>query len=271
MNRTGFLLLGTLVVFILMLAANVTASEKLPNPDVPIVLVHGAWGGAHDWRAVEKALNHLGYEVRRVSLTGQGERSHLISLANDFDTHVKDVVNMVEFEYWEDEKIYLVGHSYGGSVITGVASQIPHRLEGLIYVDAQMPTPDKMIGPDELKEKEGAITGFNFLRDPTWPVYWEDPSGPKDVPHQAKTSLMSKSAFPKYDAAIKLPGSAIILAGPDWDEHGPYPDNKQLMYNTAKERGYYIIGKSWGHNAHRDNTEEFVPVLLDAIANMSNL
>ena len=81
------------------------------------VLVHGAWAGAHGWRAVRKLLAAEGHEVFTPSLTGIGERVHLASPQVDLTTHVNDVVNQIVFEDLRD--IVLVGYSYGGVVVTG--------------------------------------------------------------------------------------------------------------------------------------------------------
>ena len=101
------------------------------------VLVHGAWHGGWCWADAEAELSALGHETHAVTLTGLGERSHLASVDIDADLHVQDVVNTIR---WRDlHNVVLVGHSYGGMVITGVAGQIPERLSALIYLDAMVP------------------------------------------------------------------------------------------------------------------------------------
>jgi pimeloyl-ACP methyl ester carboxylesterase len=99
--------------------------------------VHGAWGGGWDWKHVDQLLTADGYKVYRPTLTGQGERSHLASTNIDLDTHIQDIVNVI---VWEDlHDVVLVGHSYGGMVITGVADRVPDRIRRLVYVDAFVP------------------------------------------------------------------------------------------------------------------------------------
>lgn len=101
------------------------------------VLVHGAWHGGWCWAACERALQALGHRTHAVTLTGLGERSHLLRADIDADLHVQDVVNTIRWRELDD--VILVGHSYGGVVITGVAGQVPERLAGLVYVDAMVP------------------------------------------------------------------------------------------------------------------------------------
>jgi pimeloyl-ACP methyl ester carboxylesterase len=108
-----------------------------------LVLVHGAWGGAWVWRRVLEPLRSAGYEVHAVTLTGDGERAHLRRPDISLRTHIDDVTGLIDAE--ELEEVVLVGHSYGGIVITGAAAALeaaqPNRVRGLAYVDAMAPLP----------------------------------------------------------------------------------------------------------------------------------
>jgi pimeloyl-ACP methyl ester carboxylesterase len=107
-----------------------------PSPAV-YVLVHGAWGGAHGFRHVRRALRLHGHEVFTPSLTGLGERAHLVSPQVGLTTHVQDVVNAVLYE--DLREVVLVGWSYGGAVVTGAIDHIGSRVRELVYVDAFVP------------------------------------------------------------------------------------------------------------------------------------
>jgi pimeloyl-ACP methyl ester carboxylesterase len=109
----------------------------------PFVLVHGAWHGGWCWRRVVPLLRAAGYRVTRPTLTGVGERAHLASPAVTLDTHIEDIVKHIETE--EFENVILVGHSYGGMVITGVADRLPARLSALVYLDAFVPDDGKSV------------------------------------------------------------------------------------------------------------------------------
>jgi pimeloyl-ACP methyl ester carboxylesterase len=102
-----------------------------------LVLVHGAWHGGWCWRRVSPILQAAGHQVFAPSLTGLGDRAHLLTPQTDLDTHVQDIVNLLEFE--DLTEVVLVGHSYGGMVITGVAGRVPGRLRHLVYLDAFVP------------------------------------------------------------------------------------------------------------------------------------
>lgn len=100
----------------------------------PLVLVHGAWHGAWCWRRVLPLLQDAGFPTYTVTLTGLGDRAHLLSPAVGIETLVTDVASLIETEELTD--VVLVGHSFGGVPITGVADRIPWRLRHLVYLDA---------------------------------------------------------------------------------------------------------------------------------------
>lgn len=101
------------------------------------VLVHGAWSGAHSYRRVRPLLARHGHEVFTPCLTGLGERAHLVSPQVGLATHVEDVVNAVVYE--DLRGIVLVGHSYGGMVVTGAVEHLGERVRHLVYLDAFVP------------------------------------------------------------------------------------------------------------------------------------
>jgi pimeloyl-ACP methyl ester carboxylesterase len=103
------------------------------------VLVGGGWLGGWCWQPVARRLREEGHDVYPVTLTGLGERVHLASPEVDLETHITDVVNLVEFEDLHD--VVLLGHSYAGVVVTGVADRVPERISQLMYLDTG-PLPD---------------------------------------------------------------------------------------------------------------------------------
>ncbi|MGW6914289.1 alpha/beta fold hydrolase [Kitasatospora sp. NPDC054939] len=107
------------------------------------VLVHGAWHSGRVWDRVVPLLTRAGHRVFAPSLTGHGESQHLLDPEVGLDTHVSDVVDLL---LWEDlTDVVLVGHSYAGMVISGVANQVPERIAGLVYVDAMVPVDGESV------------------------------------------------------------------------------------------------------------------------------
>jgi pimeloyl-ACP methyl ester carboxylesterase len=101
------------------------------------VLVHGAWHGAWCWRRVARLLARDGHEVFTPTLTGLGERSHLLAPGIDLDTHILDVANEIKWQELKD--VVLVGHSYGGMVISGVAERVGKAIAAFVMLDAFFP------------------------------------------------------------------------------------------------------------------------------------
>jgi pimeloyl-ACP methyl ester carboxylesterase len=97
------------------------------------VLVGGGWLGGWCWQRVAPRLREEGHDAYPVTLTGLGERVHLASAQVDLQTHITDVVNVIEFEDLHD--VVLLGHSYAGIVVTGVADRVPDRISKLVYLD----------------------------------------------------------------------------------------------------------------------------------------
>lgn len=103
------------------------------------VLVHGAWHGGWCWRDVLRPLAAAGHRVVAPTLTGVGERAHLMSPAITLETHIADVRNAIEMEEMDD--VVLAVHSYAGMIGTAIADRMPGRLRHLVYVDAVVPKP----------------------------------------------------------------------------------------------------------------------------------
>jgi len=98
------------------------------------VLVHGAWHGGWCWHRVADPLRAAGHRVFTPTLTGVGERAHLLSASVDLETHIQDILGVLEAEELED--VVLCGHSYAGLVLSGVAARAKPRLRQLVYLDA---------------------------------------------------------------------------------------------------------------------------------------
>jgi pimeloyl-ACP methyl ester carboxylesterase len=136
----------------------------------PIVLVPGACLGGWAFQQVTAELRALGHAVHPVTLTGLGERVHLASRDVDLETHIEDVVNLLDYEDLVD--VVLVGHSYAGVVVTAVADRRPERLRAVVYLDTG-PLPGGMAIADvqtpeqrERQRLEAERGGDGWL----WPV-----------------------------------------------------------------------------------------------------
>jgi pimeloyl-ACP methyl ester carboxylesterase len=128
--------LGSLAAGGLMIMADETNAQA-PMPAKTFVLVHGACHGGWCWRRVVERLTAKGHKVFAPTMTGLGERSHLLGKDIHLATHVADIVNVIKWEGLSD--IVLVGHSYGGVIISGVAEEVPSSIASIVFLDALLP------------------------------------------------------------------------------------------------------------------------------------
>jgi pimeloyl-ACP methyl ester carboxylesterase len=151
------------------------------------VLIPGGWSGGWQWRVVAARLRATGHDVFTPTLTGLGERVHLANPEVGLDTHIEDVVNVIRFEDLTD--VILVGYSYSGMVITGVADRVPERLAQLVYLDAFVPEDGQsladLVGP-QVMAAMGEVTR-------QYGDGWRMPHNPPDAPFRTdqpiKTAL----------------------------------------------------------------------------------
>lgn len=128
------------------------------------VLVHGSWFGGWSWERVRPLLEREGHRVLAPSLTGMADRHHLASPQLSLQTHIDDVARLMEWERVQDA--ILVGHSYGGMVITGAAAKVAQRLQRLVYLDAFYPLAGECAW-DLLTWQKDAFQSLRLPEDPT--------------------------------------------------------------------------------------------------------
>jgi pimeloyl-ACP methyl ester carboxylesterase len=242
------------VVLLGTLPALAAASSAPAKPTV-LVSVHGAWAGGWQMKKVAPILEAQGWKVYRPSLPGLGEHHHLATPDIGLTNHIDDLVNLILFEDLHD--IILLGHSYGGMVITGVADRIPERIGRLVYLDAFVPQDGESlmsIRPSrndldlEGMTKEGFIIPF-----------WVKPDRPfpKDVPHPLKTFTETLSL--KNPAAAKVPATYILTVDP-----GAKPEDDMFFPSAerAKARGWPVIIMEADHVPNWRKPEETAQLLL---------
>ena len=225
-------------------------------PKATYVIVHGAWAGGWAFKRVDELLTADGYKVYRPTLTGLGERIHLASTNIDLDTHIQDVVNVIRYEDLHD--IVLVGHSYGGMVITGVADRVPERIKHLIYVDAFLPTNGESLydtlGPAAGRSRSFYVVsnGFAFLRG-----YNPDKPPPAEAPQPDKT-FSQPISLKSQQAVRKVPATYILTVDPG---HAPQQDTFYRFYERARTRGWTVLTMESDHNVQWTHPNELASLL----------
>lgn len=224
-----------------------------------IVFVHGAWGGGWQYSKIQPLLERAGHSVYRPTMTGLGERVHLAGPEVGLSTHIEDIVKVLEFE--ELHEVVLVGHSYGGMVIAGVAERVPERIGKLVYFDAILPRAGESAAGlfgDALDSM--AVAGGGGAEPwqlvPRWVREGEPP--PVDVPQPILT-FTEAIELGNLDAA-ELPAVFLLTR-----EAGKETDDFDFFAERARDRGWEVVEMEGGHNPHWFQPEAFVEVLLEVL------
>jgi pimeloyl-ACP methyl ester carboxylesterase len=245
-NKRSFLFLVSFLIISMM-------SFSQTKKETPVyVMVHGAWGGGWAFKEVDSLLTAKGCSVYRPTLTGHGERAHLASPEIRLETHILDVVNTILYE--DLHNIILVGHSYGGMVITGVADTIPERIKKLIYLDAFIPENGESL--NTIDEKIGrpvrhAVDGFII-------PYWvpEGTPPPKDVPQSFKTF----NDPIKLDNPLRIQLTATFILTVDRGKR-PEDDDFAWAAQRAEKKKWPIFYLEADHNAQWSAPKELAGLL----------
>ncbi|MGV8880277.1 MAG: alpha/beta hydrolase [Sphingobacteriaceae bacterium] len=218
------------------------------------VIVHGAYGGGWSYKATAEILENDGSKVYCPTLTGLGDRVHLSNADINLSVHIEDIVNTILYEDLQD--VILVGHSYGGMVISGVADSIPERIKKLVFIDALLPENGESAVNVISGGKSGtAPSGSNGFLIPSWVL--KGKAAPKDEPHPIKTFL--EPIVLKNPQAAKLPATFILTI-----DEGKRPEDDGFFFSSqrAKKRGYKVIYQTGDHNLQFTN----IPVLAKLLA-----
>jgi pimeloyl-ACP methyl ester carboxylesterase len=238
------------LIFIIPSFFSLNAQSKRPV----YVIVHGAWGGGWAFKTTDSLLTSEGNTVYRPTLTGLGERVHLAHAEVGLNTHITDIVNTILFE--DLHEVILIGHSYGGMVVAGVADSIPERIRKLIYVDAFVPENGESLwsiveltGGNPMKDHDGFLI-------PPWVAKEQKP--PKDVPHPLKT--MTDKLRLDNPLRDKIPTYYIHTVKEGTD---PAKDDFATQADRAKKRSYPVYILHADHNPQWSAPEAFARMLSD--------
>lgn len=233
----------------------------------PIVLVHGAWGGAWIWRRVLGPLRAAGHEVHAVTLTGDGERAHLRRPDIGLATHMADVIGLVDAE--ELQGFVLVGHSYGGIVITAAADAMLARAEGgapcgLVYVDAAVPLPGASWssghGPETVAQRLAVAAAHDNALPPADPRGFGLEGADRDwllrrqVPHPF--GMYREPVHYRPERLATLPRLFIDCTSP------AYPTIDASRRRVREQPGWQVVEMATGHCPMVSRPDELVRHLL---------
>jgi pimeloyl-ACP methyl ester carboxylesterase len=228
----------------------------------PVVLVHGGWGGGWALKPIENHLRAAGYTVYRPSLFGTGETAHLASPQIGLDTHIQQIVNLIEYEDLED--VVLIGYSYSGMVVTGVVDRIPQRIRRVIYIDAFLPEN----GESALSFVPGMHSAFAqqlaFAIKASElfglvPAFWESPGAtpPRQDPQPLKT--LTDPIVLRNPAARAVPGAYLQFV-----PEGLQPEQADFGASAARAgaRQWPVVVMTGEHSKPNINPEPVARQIL---------
>ena len=226
------------------------------------VIVHGAWSGGWAWGDVARALRAAGHEAFTPTLSGLGERVHLASPAIDLDTHVLDVVNLLRYERLE--RVVLVGHSYGGMVISGVAERVPEWIDRLVYLDAFVPrdgeSAEAIAGPG----LAGAINEAARIHgDGWWVPFLGEPIDPERATVMPLGPLRSPITLRDAGARRLLRTFFRFTAKPPDDPQAPIFD--AMAARVKAEDGWTYREVAFDHSPQFTRPREVAQLLLEVV------
>lgn len=222
------------------------------------VIVHGAWGGAWQFKKTAQELGKEGHVVYRPTMSGLGERFHLINDEINLDTHINDVINTILFEDLKD--IILVGHSYGGVVVTGVADSIPERIKRVVYLDAIIPDDGKSVVESLGMDANNLSNRFKIDGQTIVPTWVKDTNKtPHDVPHPIGTFTQKISL--KNDKRLSLPTTYILTY--ENERGGEEKDDFYRFYQKALKNNWKTHKLEASHNPQIDKLDDLVQILLE--------
>jgi pimeloyl-ACP methyl ester carboxylesterase len=235
------------------------STEVTDSAPRTIVFVHGAWAGGWHYTKVEPLLEEAGHTVYRPTMTGLGERVHLAGPEVGLSTHIEDIVKVLEFE--DLHEVVLVGHSYGGMVIAGVAERVPERIDKLVYFDAILPENGESFASlfgdaVDTMATAGGGGAEPWQLVPRWVEEGEPP--PVDVPQPILT-FTEPIELANPDAA-ELPAAFLLTV-----EAGKEADDFDFFADRARSRGWEVTEMEGDHNPHWFQPEAFVDVLMRVV------
>jgi len=242
---------GQTIALLVPICIGLIYSQSMKTNQYTYILVHGMTGGGWDWKQMDSLLSAEGHIVYRPTLTGLGEKNHLLSPDIDLSTHILDIVNLIKFEQLDN--IILVGHSYGGMVITGVMNQIPERIQHSFFLDALVPDHGM-----SAMDVAGRFLSFETEDGIVYPPWLDNKRLiPGDVPHPLKT-LTEKVAY-NNQVAIALPVTYVAFIPLELTREQRAEDPS---WQRAKQRGWAIKTLNSDHNAQRSNPETLKKLLI---------
>ena len=234
-----------------------------PSPKT-FLLIHGAWHGGWCWRRVADRLRARGQTVFTPTLTGQGERAHLLHPNIDLSLHVADVLGVVKCERLND--IVLVGHSYGGCVISGVAEAVGEKIRSIVFLDAFIPDNGESLFDVVQPAVKEVIQGVLDRGETTVPVRDAAVFKVNEKDRAWVDSLATRQPIGTMTEKIKLTGARDRIAKKIYIRASGYPNVSfdKAFARVKADRGWRVYEVPCGHDVMIDEPDRLTDILLEA-------
>ena len=224
------------------------------------VLVHGAWVGSAGFNPVAKLLRAQGHEVHAPSLTGLGDRTHLLTPAIDLSLHIKDVAAVIDYQ--RIDEFVLVGHSYGGMVVTGVSSLYGARIKSLVYLDAHLPDNGQALADLLPREQRADIVDLQRETPGLVPPLMGPGDASRPRPRVLHPLLTFIEPVHLSGEEKKIGNRTYVLAT------GESPAPFQQFYDKAKasnDPSWRLLTRPTGHGIHVEDPEGTASLILEEL------
>jgi pimeloyl-ACP methyl ester carboxylesterase len=230
------------------------------------VLVHGAWHGGWCWRRVADRLRDEGHAVFTPTLTGLGERSHLMRAGIGLATHVTDVVHTIKWEGLRD--IVLCGHSYGGFVISGVAEQMADAIRAIVFLDAFVPRNGEALENLTVAAVRDAIRAAAERGDLGIPPRSAEAFGVNPADRTWVDRLCVPQPIATFTDKIALTGAAERVARKAYIRAKSYPSPgfDRALAAVRSDPSWQSYELACGHDAMVDAPDRLCEILLEQAA-----
>jgi pimeloyl-ACP methyl ester carboxylesterase len=227
------------------------------------VLIHGGWGSGQEFASVAELLRAKGHRVFTPTLTGVGERADLARADTNLSTHIEDVVGVFRAE--RIDSAVLLGHSYGGMVITGVADQIPEKIAALVYLDAALPEPgqaliDVLSQDDPLVEEVLAASRRGETALP-FPARAAQEFG---LPEE-ELAKIPPHPIGSFTEPVRLTGAYASVAKKTYVASG-FQAYRRSYDRVVPDPSWRTVVAPTGHNVHMEAAELTVQILERSVS-----
>ena len=227
------------------------------------VLVHGAWHGGWCWRRVADILERHGHKVFTPTLTGLGERSHLMRAGIDVSTHITDVVNLMKWERLSN--VVLCGHSYGGMVVSGVAEIMAAQIGSIVFLDAFVPEN----GDSMAELTSGAVRDTLKAATERGDIGVPARSAAAFLVNEKDQAWVDSLCVPQpigtMTETLKLTGARERIAKTSYIRAGAYPNPgfDKALERAKADKSWRVYSVPSGHDVMVDMPERLAEILVE--------